>query len=335
MLSLCAIVKNEQDSIEQMIASVRGLASQIVIVDTGSTDLTRERAAQAGAQVYHYTWRNDFADARNYSLSLASQPWILVLDADEALDQNSIKQLSELLAGPPSAYWLKRRHFCRNLSSVTGSAVPVDHAAAALGAGAFFTTHDIRLFPNLPEIQYHGIVHESVEESLAALGYQFIDTQIYIDHFGHLGSEERRQVKALMYLTLARTKLTQAPDDWRNWYQVGVESQAHGLHEAAVSSFRQSIALMPDYSAAWRNLGVSLYALGAVQEALECLSKALSFNSTCTITWNSLGSILIEERFLDEAEKCFQVTLVASPNNPFASESLKRIHKIRQQLTSA
>jgi glycosyltransferase involved in cell wall biosynthesis len=329
MLSLCTIVKNEQDSIERMLTSVRGVASQLVVVDTGSTDATRERAAAAGAQVFHYEWQNDFAAARNFSLSKAQEPWILVLDADEALDHDSIDTLRSLIAGPPKTYWLHRKHYCTDVISVSSGTVSPNHPAAALGARAYFTTHDTRLFPNRPELRYQGAVHESIEDAAVASGLPPVNTAIIIDHFGHLGPKQRQEAKAAQYLALAKAKTSAAPNDWRNWYQLGVEFQAQDMHGDAIEHFQRAASMIADYSPLWRDLGVSLYAVGRKQEGLNSLSKALSINPVCMISWSSLGAIFLNEGALDEAQRCFNVIIMTEPHNAFALDRLARIKELR------
>lgn len=85
-LSLCMIVKNEQETLAKCLNSVKGIVDEMIIVDTGSTDKTPKIAQQFGAKVHSFNWCDDFAKARNASLSYATGQWILVLDADEILD---------------------------------------------------------------------------------------------------------------------------------------------------------------------------------------------------------------------------------------------------------
>src|SRR5579863_9386494 len=85
-LSLCMIVKNEETKIERAINSAQGLVNETIIVDTGSTDGTKDKAKALGAQVYNFKWADDFSSARNFSISKAEMDWVLVLDADEYLE---------------------------------------------------------------------------------------------------------------------------------------------------------------------------------------------------------------------------------------------------------
>lgn len=97
MLSLCMITKNESKNIENCINSVDGLVDEIIVVDTGSTDDTKEIATKLGCKVYDFEWCNDFAKARNYSIEKASNDWILVLDADEIVDESSFDGIKKFI----------------------------------------------------------------------------------------------------------------------------------------------------------------------------------------------------------------------------------------------
>ena len=76
-LSLCMIVKNEERTIARALESIKALASELIVVDTGSTDGTKIIAAALGAKVFDFPWTDDFSSARNVSLSKATGDWIL------------------------------------------------------------------------------------------------------------------------------------------------------------------------------------------------------------------------------------------------------------------
>ena len=90
-LSVCMIVRNESHHLPKALASVKGIAAEIVVVDTGSTDDTVSIASAMGAKVLHFAWIDDFAAARNAALEAATQPWILSLDADQRLASDSAR----------------------------------------------------------------------------------------------------------------------------------------------------------------------------------------------------------------------------------------------------
>src|SRR5262249_19217829 len=98
-VSLCLIVKDEEAHLGRCLRSVADLVDELIVVDTGSADRTREVAAACGAQVHDFAWADSFAAARNESLRHARGRWILWLDGDEYLDAENRARLRAVLAG--------------------------------------------------------------------------------------------------------------------------------------------------------------------------------------------------------------------------------------------
>jgi glycosyltransferase involved in cell wall biosynthesis len=99
-LSVCLVAQNEQENLPRCLSSVQGLADEIVVVDGGSTDRTREIAREFGARVFERAFTNH-ADQKNYAASLASQDWIFLLDADEELSDELKASVRQWRAGEP------------------------------------------------------------------------------------------------------------------------------------------------------------------------------------------------------------------------------------------
>lgn len=95
-ISLCMIVKNEEKVIARCLDSLKGLMDEIIIIDTGSTDSTKEIASKYTDRIYDYKWTGDFSKARNYSFSKASMDYIYTADADEILDTDNYKAFADL-----------------------------------------------------------------------------------------------------------------------------------------------------------------------------------------------------------------------------------------------
>lgn len=330
MISLCVIAKNEAHCIATMLQSTRGLVSEVVVVDTGSTDGTQEIAAAFGARVEQFEWCDDFAAARNASLALATQPWVLVLDADEELSSGSSDVVPKLITATPRAYSLERYHFCTRPDAVSTAVVTPDMPGYARGARAYYKTHDIRLFPKTREIYFAGAVHESVEDSLYSVGISWERCPAVIYHYGHLVSDNRKWEKARQYLELARRKVNDSPDDWRSWYHLGVELQNHANHREAREAFERARALYPSFAPVHRQLGLTHCALGDYVSGLETFSNALSIDASCVLTWNALGAAFLELGHLDQAEHCFQTIVSGDPSNPVAREALGLIRQRRE-----
>ncbi len=95
-ISLCLIVKNEEDTLGRCLSSVKGIADEIIIVDTGSTDATKQVAGEFTNRIEHFTWIDDFAAARNFAFSLATKSYIMWLDADDILKETDQQKLIAL-----------------------------------------------------------------------------------------------------------------------------------------------------------------------------------------------------------------------------------------------
>lgn len=95
-LSVCMIVKNEEKVLERCLACIKNIADEIVIVDTGSTDKTKEIAKKFTDKIYDFEWIDDFSAARNYSFSKATKEYIMWLDADDVILEKDQQKLIEL-----------------------------------------------------------------------------------------------------------------------------------------------------------------------------------------------------------------------------------------------
>ncbi|MEH7348928.1 glycosyltransferase [Gottfriedia acidiceleris] len=95
-LSLCMIVKNEEAVLSRCLSSVSNIVDEIVIIDTGSTDKTKEIAKKFTNSIYDFTWINDFSAARNFAFSKATKDYIMWLDADDIITDENAKKLLKL-----------------------------------------------------------------------------------------------------------------------------------------------------------------------------------------------------------------------------------------------
>jgi glycosyltransferase involved in cell wall biosynthesis len=168
-ISLCIIVKNEADNLPRCLTSAKPYVDEMIVVDTGSTDESVAIVHQYGAKVSHFTWCDDFAAARNAGLSLATGEWILVLDADEELVVES-QDLRQRLQSSSSV----REYSLLLVNQHQGAD---DQTAPPL----------MRLFRNLPGVQYAGCFHEHVVYAQPTPGFDrselFLGATIF--HYGY------------------------------------------------------------------------------------------------------------------------------------------------------
>ncbi|RCX16907.1 tetratricopeptide repeat protein [Anaerobacterium chartisolvens] len=93
--SLCMIVKNEEDTLSRCLETVKDIVDEIIIIDTGSTDKTKEIASEFTSRIYDFEWIDDFSAARNYSFSKATMDYIMWLDADDVILEEDRKKLKK------------------------------------------------------------------------------------------------------------------------------------------------------------------------------------------------------------------------------------------------
>ena len=110
-LSLVIIAKNEEKNIAACLDSVKGLVNEIILVDSGSTDKTNEIAQEYGAKIFKREF-DSFSNQKNYALSLATNTWVLHLDADEVLSQELIQEIEQIVPNTEyDGFFLTRTNF--------------------------------------------------------------------------------------------------------------------------------------------------------------------------------------------------------------------------------
>ncbi len=211
VVSLCMLVKDEERRLGRCLDSAAGLAAEIVVADTGSTDGTPAVAARYGARAEAWDFDPpDFAAARNRTLERARGRWILVLDADETLDPASVPLIREAVARDENAgYYLER----------------VNRGGAG---GESSTDYVVRLFPNRPEYRYRGRVHETIDASILAGGGRLLRTGIRIQHDFAADPEARRQ-RNLRYIGILREEIAADPGDDSRLVFLGAEYHQLGM----------------------------------------------------------------------------------------------------------
>jgi GT2 family glycosyltransferase/tetratricopeptide (TPR) repeat protein len=224
-VSLSMIVKNEEANLPACLESAADLVDEIVIVDTGSTDRTKEVAARFGARVFDFPWCDDFAAARNESLAHASGEWIFWLDADDRLDEDNRRKLRDLfgrLNGENAAYAMK----CLCLpDQQTGTVTAVDH---------------IRLFRNHPGIRFEHRVHEQILSAVRRVGSEIRFSDVAVHHTGYCDQSLRRK-KLERDLRLLNLEQAERPDDPFTLFNLGSIYQELRRHDEALAVLRRSL----------------------------------------------------------------------------------------------
>jgi len=309
------IAKNEADWIRQCLSSVKDLVNEIILVDTGSTDETVSIAQTFGAKIFIRPWDDDFSAPRNLSLSHASSDWIVVLDADEAFAAEDIQTIREATLGKNTCIEFAQRHYSNDVRLSGYEPVRGEFPNWERSYTGFFESSLCRLFPNHLGIEYRGRVHELVEQSIREKSFLSIKhSPVRIHHYGHTPEVKQKKKKGTLYTPLGAAKLVDNPDDWKGWFELGVEHNNNGLLNESVTAFTESIRQNSSYLSSWVNLGYVLCELGRFAEAETAQKNALKLDGRSEEAYCNLGVVYLRTARFQESEICFRRAVQIVPH---------------------
>jgi tetratricopeptide (TPR) repeat protein len=302
------IVKNEERFLAQCLESAKDVVDEIVVVDTGSTDRTIEIAKSYGALVLERPWRDDFAWARNQALEAATKRWILILDADEELMPESRPALATLKNVPAEHTALWARIY--NKSDDYRGTGAMSHAL-------------IRVFPNVPEIRYCGLIHEFPTVDGDRNGLRGVTSPVGIVHHGYVKEIVFQREKGARNLAIVRAAAQQEPDDPFHWFNLGttaflVEDYAtarDGLERMREMLGKEKRGFMPN--------GLAVLAetycdkLGDPRKGEEVARDALEISPHYANAHFQLGKALVAQQRFEEARAAY---LAAIEDGKYATQ---------------
>ncbi len=192
-LSACLIVKDEEISLPRCLKSIRDLADEIILVDTGSSDRTISIAEEYNCRIFRFPWIGDFSAARNESLDHASGDWIFVIDADEEVPRSEIVKMRRLIESSENEI----------------VAVSVYNQAADTHKVSSFLP-SVRFFRRRLGLRYQGIVHNRL---VLAPNVPVLRGDVRLNHYGYDLSREQLEAKRRRTMILLEKQLAQNPDD--------------------------------------------------------------------------------------------------------------------------
>ena len=267
-LSLCMIVRDEEEMLPRCLAAVAPAVNEIVIVDTGSTDRTIEIAREFGAKVIEREWTGSFSDARNVSFEAATGDWIIYLDADEVLVTEDVQSLRALTGRVwREAFYLVETNFTGELSE-----------------GGAVTNNALRVFRNRPHYRFEGRLHEQIAQHLPSYAVGRLElSAVRIDHFGYLGTVRDAKGKSRRNLELLKAQQAESAPSAFLHFNLGTEYAAIGEQGRALAEFGHAWTLVQangeeanDYvPALLQRLVTALRHCGRAEEAIGCARDGL------------------------------------------------------------
>lgn len=283
-ISLCMIVKNEERCLERCLKSVQNIVSEIIIVDTGSTDRTVEIAQQFTDKIYTFEWINDFAAARNFAIEHASGDYILQLDADEYLCEGTENLQGEL---DKSYYFLRIRN--------------------EVGQGRAQTHLFVRLFRNQPSMRYEGKLHEQINlDKNKDLPYGYMNCVIH--HDGYLDEVVKEKNKGKRNMDIIKADIKSNPTPF-NYYNLGLQYVHEKNYKEAVEAFKKSYSMASNQTYTPRLLILlfnSLLHLKQYKQAMDVASDSALLFPDSPNMWYGLANVYHEMGFVEDAKICLE-----------------------------
>jgi len=300
-LSLCMIVKDEEEHLPNALNSVKDAVDEIIIVDTGSTDNTIEIARSFGAKVYHYEWNNDFASARNEALKYATCDWILSMDADDEMNADDIRRLKEVLSE----------------TDALGFAIPIFSEIYDRQTNMKNTTVNylVRIFKNDPQIRFSRRIHEFVDQSIYDIGGKIEILEIPVFHRGYIDVEILNK-KLERNKRLLEVALEENPEDHSLLVYMGKTYMEENELDKAEEYYRRAINIVETSNkryaslfflqTAYIDLGNLLVQKERFEEAIEYFNKAIAIDPNFPDTYYHIGMAYYNKGRFEEAYNMFR-----------------------------
>lgn len=291
-ISICMIARNEEDFIAKCLESIKDIADEILVVDNGSTDRTKEIVSKYNAKIIDNNWNDDFSEARNIYLKNASSDWILVLDADEIIERKDLAVIKKLVELDFDAYNLVLYNYSNNDSDM-GFVKSEKYSAKG-----YLPAPNIRLFRNNKKYYYTGAVHESLDSSLLKTKAKIGNTDVPIHHLEILKGAEAIKKKQISYLDYSRKKLQENPADIKAICDIGL---------------------------------IYMNFLDNYSEAEHYFSKALSVDNKNIRALMLLGQLFVKQKKYKEALEAYEKAAWLEPDNKYATENISQLRTILNQ----
>lgn len=288
MISVCIIAKNEEKTIENCLQSLIPYSFEIIVVDTGSTDKTKEIALRYTKHVYDYVWNNDFSAARNYCIQKASNDWILSVDCDECLEPFIYDNLLKLITS--NEY---------SLGTVLIKNISASDSQTTFPA--------VRLF-NKNHFLFHYKIHEQPRPVNPSLQYGIFPTDISFLHSGYNLTKDDALNKYNRNIILLKQALSEGENDEKPYfyYQLA-QSYAAIYHQlkldtdteipishylvSAKENYEKALSYRISPSSPYYKLLVIQY--GDILLSLEKYSEAIFFLESCDASLKTFADYIV------------------------------------------
>lgn len=283
LISICMIVKNEEAVLRQSLASFHEFVSEIVIVDTGSTDDTKKIASEFTDKVYDFEWVGNFSEARNFAAKYATGKWIVVVDADECLEKENYLAVESFL----KRLTQKEEIFTGEIISFTGE------------KGSVTVTNKMpRIYRNNGDIAYRGAIHEQLFNSRTG-NTAISDSPLKIYHYGYMSEVVDRQDKVARNLEILKKEMKEEESSGFAEFNLGQELYREHKFEEALQAFSRAFQKRTSNRLVWAK--ISALNIAKILEAKKEYADALAILEEARIIWPDTPEFFLKKADIKRA----------------------------------
>lgn len=294
-ISVCVLVKNGAKTLARALASIQDIATEIVVVDTCSTDDSVAVAQSFGAKVYYFEWCDSFAVARNYMDDQATCNWIFSLDADEVVAKRDLWRIKELTLQSQFANFLfPTRNYTRN-PAMQGAQINHGDYVEGRGWTGFTISLKTRLYKNHIGLRWRGCWHELIDYEVARRRLLSREVDIPIHHYSDEICQSSAKEKQMFYLRLGEKKVMEEPHNPAAWWELAVAEHIVGYwyrsSQHAITAIEMGMTRPNDWFLMWhayKNLGLMEKARLVYEKILCGLFPALTHKDPNLHTWEAV-----------------------------------------------
>ncbi len=300
------IVKNEEKFLPACLESIKELADEIIVVDTGSTDKTVEIAKRFGAKIIHHKWQLNMSKARDEYIKAATKEYILSLDADERIAKSDASRIKPVLEAHPDVtgfFFVKRDY------GFPGKQRPSDDPyEESKPFSSWMEVREVRLFKNDKHLHYTHHVHTNLIPSIQKLGGRVADIDgIPIHHFRQQLTSQQKASKRKLYLQMLELEVIENSMDPSAYGHLAAEYGPQDS-ENSIKNYEKAVALIKKHK--------------------EQGKKPWSLHFAIV---GELAHIYMEKKILDKAKELFELAVELESPDPFHYSSLGEIEFFQKE----
>jgi GT2 family glycosyltransferase len=254
-ISLCMLASNEEEFLFSFLSRYYPYFDQIVVVDTGSTDKTKDICNLFKTDYYRHKWKGSFSEARNFAKSKCSCKWIFSMDPDEVILEKDLPILWDMLEENVDCWMFKFLNYQKDNSIVYSD--------------------NVRLFRNIPQIYWSWRVHENMAPAITKHKLQVLQSPFNLIHYGFLKEGKHKNRKLIQYGKLLEKQIKEYPNEALGYFHLAFHKFEEGKRDRGMELLKKSASLSKGFFLAHKELGLQYLKIsqGYFKQALSTMPE--------------------------------------------------------------